>query len=62
MKETFLINGLVVSSFPMSWRLASVVMTLSTPSGRPARLASYGESGIRPRSSRYCENEEDPPP
>jgi len=39
-KETFLIKGLVVSSWPISWRFASVVTTFKTPSGTPARLAS----------------------
>lgn len=48
--DTFLIRGLDTSSSPMACRCLSVVTTLSTPSGTPARLASCHLSVCRMKS------------
>ena len=39
--DTFRMSGFVVSSSPVSCKFLSQVMTFSTPSGTPARLASF---------------------
>jgi len=48
-KETLRMIGFVVSSSPMAWRFFSHVTTLSTPSGTPARFASYHQSRLQSR-------------
>lgn len=51
--ETFRTSGLVVSSFPISWRFFSQVTTFRTPSGTPARRASCHLASIQTYRA-YC--------
>jgi hypothetical protein len=51
-KLTFLMIGFVVNSCPTSCKFLSVVMMFRTPSGTPARLASYGRQ--RGLKSLFC--------